>query len=43
MGEAAQLCTFTIGDLYLTIGDEVMGANVGQFPTATGKISAILS
>jgi hypothetical protein len=32
----------TLGDLYLTVADEVMGANLGKFPTAAKKLTAIL-
>jgi hypothetical protein len=34
--------TGTIGDLHLTLADDVMGAGLGQFPTATRKISELL-
>jgi hypothetical protein len=33
----------TIGDLYLTIADDVMGAGLGRFPTASQKMGEILS
>ena len=33
----------TIGDAYVTVADEVVGAGIGKFPTATKKISAILA
>jgi Protein of unknown function (DUF1552) len=33
----------TIGDAYLTVADEVVGAGIGKFPTATKKIGAILA
>jgi hypothetical protein len=33
----------TIGDAYLTVADEVVGAGIGKFPTATKKIGAILT
>ena len=33
----------TAGDLYLTIADDVMGANIGKFPTASKKISCVLA
>ena len=35
--------TGTIGDLYLTVADDVMNAGVGKFPTATRKITEILA
>ncbi len=35
--------TGTIGDLYLTIADEVMQAQVGKFPTATRKLTQLLA
>jgi hypothetical protein len=33
----------TIGDLYLTLADDVMGAGLGRFPTASQKMGEILS
>jgi hypothetical protein len=33
----------TIGDAYVTVADEVVGAGIGKFPTATKKIGAILA
>jgi hypothetical protein len=33
----------TAGDLYLTLADDVMGANIGKFPTASKKISCVLA
>jgi hypothetical protein len=33
----------TIGDAYVTVADEVVGAGIGKFPTATKKITAILA
>jgi hypothetical protein len=33
----------SIGDLYVTLADDVMGAAIGQFPTAVGKIPEIVS
>jgi Protein of unknown function (DUF1552) len=33
--------TGTVGDLYLTLADNVMGAGLNQFPTATRKLSGI--
>jgi hypothetical protein len=35
--------TGTIGDLYLTLADEVLNAGLGKFPTATRKLSAVLA
>ena len=34
--------TGTLGDLYLTLSDEVMQAGVGKFPTAEKKLSAVV-
>ena len=34
--------TGTLGDLYTTIGDEVLHANVGPFPTTTMKLTEIV-
>ena len=33
--------TGTVGDLYLTLADDVMGAGLKQFPTADRKLSGI--
>jgi hypothetical protein len=33
----------TIGDLYLTLADDIIGANLGRFPTASKKIGEILA
>ena len=33
----------TIGDLYLTLADEVMHAQVGKFPTASRKLTQVLA
>jgi hypothetical protein len=33
----------TIGDLYLTLADDIMEANLGRFPTASKKIGEILA
>jgi hypothetical protein len=33
----------TIGDAYVTVADEVVGAGIGKFPTATKKLTAILA
>src|SRR5579883_2119494 len=35
--------TGTVGDVYLTLADEVVGAGIGKFPTATKKLSALLA
>lgn len=35
--------TGTIGDLYLTLADDVMNAGLGKFPTATKKFSGLLA
>jgi len=34
--------TGTVGDLYLTLADEVMGAQAGKFPSASGKLSDLV-
>jgi hypothetical protein len=34
--------TGTVGDLYLTLADEVMGAHAGKFPTASKKLSDLV-
>ena len=34
--------TGTLGDLYLTLSDEVMQAGVGKFPTAEKKLSFVV-
>ena len=33
----------TVGDLYLTLADDVMNAGLGKFPTASQKLTALLS
>jgi hypothetical protein len=33
--------TGTVGDLYLTVADDVMGAGLNQFPTAGRKLSGV--
>jgi hypothetical protein len=33
----------TIGDAYMTVADDVVGAGIGKFPTATKKIGPILA
>ncbi len=35
--------TGTIGDLHLTLADEIMGAGIGQFPTASRKVSELIA
>jgi hypothetical protein len=35
--------TGTVGDVYMTVADEVVGAGIKKFPTATKKIGAILT
>ncbi|MBK5294503.1 MAG: DUF1552 domain-containing protein [Acidobacteriia bacterium] len=35
--------TGTVGDVYLTLADEVLGAGIGKFPTATKKLGALLA
>ncbi|HVY91096.1 MAG TPA: DUF1552 domain-containing protein [Bryobacteraceae bacterium] len=35
--------TGTVGDVYVTVADEVVGAGIGKFPTASKKISSILA
>ena len=35
--------TGTVGDLYVTVADDVLNAGIGKFPTATRKISEILA
>ena len=34
--------TGTVGDVYLTLADEVIGAGIGKVPTATKKLSALV-
>jgi hypothetical protein len=36
------MLTGTVGDLYLTLADEVMGAPIGKFPSASRKLSDIV-
>jgi len=33
----------TIGDAYLTVADDIVGAGIGKFPTGSKKISSILA
>jgi hypothetical protein len=35
--------TGTVGDLYVTVADEIVGAGIGKFPTATKKLGALLT
>lgn len=35
--------TGTVGDVYLTIADEVLGAGIGKFPTGSRKINSLLA
>jgi hypothetical protein len=35
--------TGTVGDVYVTVADEVVGAGIGKFPTATKKLGALLT
>ena len=35
--------TGTVGDVYLTLADEVLQAGIGKFPTATKKVSSLLA
>ncbi len=35
--------TGTVGDVYVTVADEVVGAGIGTFPTATKKLGALLT
>ena len=34
--------TGTVGDVYVTVADEVVGADIGKFPTASRKMGALL-
>jgi hypothetical protein len=36
------MMTGTVGDLYLTLAEEVMGAQIGKFPSATRKLSDVV-
>ncbi|MEO8131822.1 MAG: DUF1552 domain-containing protein [Bryobacteraceae bacterium] len=33
----------TVGDVYVTVADEVVGAGIGKFPTASRKLGALLT
>jgi hypothetical protein len=35
--------TGTVGDVYLTLADEILQAGLGKFPTATRKVGALLA
>jgi len=35
--------TGTVADVYVTVADEVVGAGIGRFPTATKKIGTLLT
>ena len=35
--------TGTVGDVYVTVADEIVGAGIGKFPTATKKLNALLT
>ena len=35
--------TGTIGDLYLTVADELVGANIGKFPTASRRVPGLIA
>src|ERR1700722_1083510 len=35
--------TGTVGDVYVTVADEIVGAGIGKFPTATKKLGALLT
>jgi hypothetical protein len=35
--------TGTVGDVYVTVADEIVGAGIGKFPTASRKMSALLT
>jgi len=35
--------TGTVGDLYLTVAEDIMQAGIGKFPTASRKISSLLA
>jgi hypothetical protein len=32
-----------VGDLYVTLADDVMGAGIGSFPTSRRKLTEVLS
>ena len=35
--------TGTVGDVYLTVADHIVGAGIGKFPTATRKVGDLLA
>ncbi len=35
--------TGTVGDVYMTVADEIVGAGIGKFPTASRKLGALLT
>ncbi len=35
--------TGTVGDVYMTLADEVLNAGIGEFPTATKRISDLVA
>ena len=35
--------TGTVGDVYMTVADDVVGAGIGKFPTASKKLGALLT
>jgi hypothetical protein len=35
--------TGTVGDVYLTLADQVLQAGIGEFPTATRKVGDLLT
>jgi hypothetical protein len=35
--------TGTVGDLHLTLADDIMNAGLGKFPTGSKKISGLLA
>ena len=36
------MMTGTVGDLYLTLSEEAMGARIGKFPSATRKLAELI-
>lgn len=35
--------TATVGDVYVTLADDIMGANIGTFPTRTRRVTELLA
>ena len=35
--------TGTVGDVYLTVADEIVQAGIGKFPTASRKVGELLA